>query len=125
MDNRQKWVVVESLNMKRYNTKDRFIFAHNTENNYIYSMGYVLKTGDFSLDKDVISVVKENSSVTFVPKVLHKSKKGIFYNAFGTRTYLNDLEEKELQDFIECFMSRAKANNEPIESYSYEDIKEY
>ena len=125
MDNRQKWVVVKSLNMKRYNTKDRFIFAHNTENNYVYSMGYVLKTGDFSLDKDVISVVKENSSVTFVPKVLHKSKKGIFYNAFGTRTYLNDLEEKELQSFIECFMNQASSNNEPIESYSYEDIKEY
>ena len=125
MDNRQKWVVVQSLNMKRYNNKDRYIFAHNTENNYVYSMGYVLGSGDFSLDKDVISVVKENSSVTFVPKVLHKAKKGIFYNVFGTRTYLTDLEEKELQDFIECFMSRAKANNESIESYSYEDIKEY
>ena len=35
------------------------------------------------------------------------------------------LEEKELQDFIGYFMSRAKANDEPIESYSYEDIKEY
>lgn len=125
MANRQKWVVVQSLNMKRYNTKDRYIFAHNTENNYVYSMGYVLGTGDFSLDKDVISVVKENSQVTFVPKVLHKSKKGIFYNAFGTRTYLNDLEEKELQEFIEYFMNQAKANNEPIESYSYEDIKGY
>lgn len=125
MDDRQKWVVVQSLNRKRYNNKDRYIFAHNTENDYVYSMGYVLGSGDFSLDKDVISVVKENSSVTFVPKVLHKNKKGIFFNAFGARTYLNDLEEKELQDFIEHFMSQAKTNNEPIENYGYEDIKEY
>lgn len=125
MNNKQKMIIISSLNMKRYNTKDRYIFAHNTKNNYVYSIGYVLGTGDFSLDKDVTSIVKENSSVTFVPKVLYKNKKGIFYNAFGTRTYLNYLEEKELQLFIESFMSRAKLNNEPIENYSYEDIKEY
>ena len=96
----RRFILIKSLNLKRYNTKDRYIIMLDKEKDEVISVGKVINYSDFNENLCDFHVYDVNSQVIYQPKVLYKNKNGVFYKINGNKYYLSDNEIIALNRFI-------------------------
>lgn len=94
------FVLVSSINLKRFNTKERYIIALDTLKENIISIAKVVKYSSFDETKNDFCVVTQTSETIYLPKVLYKNKNGVYYKIGSEKFYLDENEMQKLNLFI-------------------------
>lgn len=118
------FILVRSLNCKRYNNPERLIIGiedgYIIPDSMIVSVAKVVCYKDFDIENNNLEIVSDTDSVEFVVKTLYKKEDKIFYKIDGKKHYLTEDEIKKLNEFIAMVKQ-----NKILKDYSYNDIKEY
>lgn len=96
----REFILTHSLNLKRYNNKEKYIILLDKEEDYVISVAKVVKYADFNEKNEDFGVFSENSQVIYQPKTLYKNNSGVYYKLNNKKVYLIDEEIDKLNNFV-------------------------
>ena len=119
----RKYILISSLNLKRYNNKEKYIILLDKEKDYVISVAKVIKYADFNEKTEDFGVFSESSQVIYQPKCLYKNKLGVYYKLNNKKVYLDNTEIEELNHFIDKAKYQLKLKFSHCVDYSFDMIE--